>query len=157
MIGELKFQISDLAKNSDPPWDLLLLADPSREMIDRYLSESEVFVGELQGKLIGVLVLLPLSDGIVEIKNLAVDETFQGKGFGKQLLRFAIQYAKQKGLERLLIATGNSSMAQLTLYQSLGFELFEVDWGFFERNYPEPIVENGIVCKHLMKLQIVFD
>ncbi|MCR9084670.1 MAG: GNAT family N-acetyltransferase, partial [Cyclobacteriaceae bacterium] len=80
MIGELKFQISDLAKNSDPPWDLLLLADPSKEMIDRYLSESEVFVGELQGKLIGVLVLLPLSDGIVEIKNLAVDETFQGKG-----------------------------------------------------------------------------
>jgi len=146
-----------LAQGIKPPWDLLLLADPSREMVDQYLSKSEVFVGELQGKVIAVLVLFPIDKHNIEIKNLAVDMSYQGKGLGKQLIQFSIDYAKKRTMGKLIIATGNSSIGQLALYQSLGFELFEVNWGFFERNYHEPIIENGITCKHLMRLQIKID
>lgn len=38
-------------------YDLLLLADPSREMIDKYLSSSEIFLAKDQKLIIGILVL----------------------------------------------------------------------------------------------------
>lgn len=145
--------IALLERHDALPYDLLLLADPSREMIDAYISESRVYLARIGDERVGVYVLTPLDDKRAEVKNIAVQESWQGKGLGKQLLADAAIKARELGFEILVIGTGNSSVAQLYLYQRSGFEITAIRKDFFVQHYPEPIYENGIPCKHMIMLE----
>lgn len=145
-------KMSLLQKGEEPPYELLLLADPSMQMLDSYLSAALVYLFRLENKVIAVYVLYPLDNITAEIKNIAVAETFQNQGAGKLLLQHAIESARKKGYKKLLIGTGNSSMGQLYLYQKMGFEPTEIIPDFFVKNYKDPIYENGIQCKHKIQL-----
>lgn len=103
---------------------LLLLADPSIEMINQYISESSIYILE-QSKLTGVIVLKEVSESTMEIMNIAVSEAYQGKGYGKLMLKEAEKIANHSGYNNLIIATANSSLNQLALYQKCGFRLHE--------------------------------
>ncbi|SEW52674.1 GNAT family N-acetyltransferase [Chitinophaga arvensicola] len=144
--------IRKLDANEKMPYDLLLLADPSVVMINTYLPFSDVYILEQQQQVIAVYVLLKDNDAL-EIKNIAVNPAYQGKGLGKILLQDATQRARANGVKRLCIATGNSSIAQLYLYQRQGFEITAVQKNYFTLHYPESIYENGIPCKHLIRLE----
>jgi ribosomal protein S18 acetylase RimI-like enzyme len=144
--------IRTLRKDEHPPWSLLLLADPSIEMVSAYLKDSFCLVAELDSSVLGVIVLLPKSEVDVEIMNIAVDENMQGKGIGRELIKHGIEAAKYKGFRRVEIGTGNSSIGQLALYQKSGFRIIEIDHDYFIRNYPDPIYENGILCRDRINL-----
>ena len=88
--------------------------------------------------------------------NIAIKEEVQGRGWGKVLLNFAIEEAKKRKAKDLWIATGNSSIGQLALYQKMGFEMADIRWNHFIDNYPEAIWENGIQCKHMLILRMEF-
>lgn len=136
-----------------PPYELLLLADPSKKLIDEYLKHSFVFTAIYKQEVIGVLVLLPLTNETAEIKNVAVKPELQGRGIGSYMIEYVIhKTAALKKFKTICIGTANSSIGQLYLYQKLGFELSEVKKNFFTDNYPEPIYENGIQAKHLLLL-----
>ena len=132
--------------------ELLLLADPSRELVDAYLKSGSCFVAEMDGQIIGVYVLLKLTAETVEIVNVAVAEPYQGKGLGKQLVNHAIHYARSQGYVTIEIGTGNSGIGQLALYQKCGFRMTAIDHDFFTRNYSEAIYENGIQCRDMLRL-----
>lgn len=137
---------------SEYPWDLLLLADPSREAIDLYIHESVVLALQNKDRIAGVVALNDVGNGVIEIKNIAVDPSFQGQGLGKRLLQEAIDRCRGSGAREVVIGTGNSSLSQLALYQKVGFQIRGIDRDFFTRNYPEPIIENGIVCRDMIRL-----
>lgn len=145
-------KITKLNKKEKPPLELLLLADPSEKMIQGYLEEGVCLVAEINGQRIGVLVLLHTKPNTVEIMNIAVDEDYQGRGIGKQLIHNAIAIAKEEGYQVIEIGTGNSSISQLSLYQKCGFRMVEIDHDFFVRNYSEDIYENGIQCRDRIRL-----
>jgi ribosomal protein S18 acetylase RimI-like enzyme len=134
-------------------WNLLLLADPSKEMVDKYIQKSNIYEVLDQNLLVGVLVLMENSSEEVEIKNIAIDPTFQGQGFGKNLIHYGINESKKLGYSKISICTGNSSTYQLTLYKNCGFQISTVFHNFFIDNYDEEIWENGIQCKDLIKLE----
>lgn len=68
-----KITIRQLKKEETPPYDLLELADPSREVIDAYLPHSEVHLTVSGEKIIGIYVLVTLGQKeAIEIKNIAV-------------------------------------------------------------------------------------
>jgi aminoglycoside 6'-N-acetyltransferase I len=89
----------------------------------------------------------------IEVKNIAIRECEQGKGFGKALLRYSESVSRELGFEKLVIGTGNSSLGQLALYQKEGFDISRIQKNFFIKNYSEPIFENGIQCKHMVILE----
>jgi len=89
---------------------------------------------------------------IVELVNVAVAEDKQGQGYGKQLIQHAVQQARSMGYKSIEIGTGNSSIGQLALYQKCGFRIVGVDFDFFTRHYKEPIFENGIQCRDMIRL-----
>jgi len=135
-----------------PPMELLLLADPSKEIIEEYVNRGECFVAKSEQQTVGVYVLLPTRPETVELVNVAVTENQHGKGIGKQLVMSAINAAKTRGYKTIEIGTGNSSIGQLALYQKYGFRITGVDTDFFIRHYPEEIFENGIQCRDMIRL-----
>ncbi|WP_298832770.1 GNAT family N-acetyltransferase [uncultured Planococcus sp.] len=142
-----------LSADESLPMDLLLEADPSEILVRAYCDSGWCMIGKQDGVLIGVYVLLALSETVVEIKNLAVSESFRDRGYGRQLLEHALAQAAQRGFRFVEIGTGNSSLGQLALYQKCGFRMHAIDPDFFRRNYPEPIFENGIECRDMIRLR----
>jgi ribosomal protein S18 acetylase RimI-like enzyme len=132
--------------------ELLLSADPSEEMINEYLPRGKCYVAEIEQRIMGVYILLPTRPDTVELVNIAIDNSFQGQGFGKQLIHHAVQTAKRQGYKTIEVGTGNSSILQLALYQKCGFKIIGVDKDFFVRHYPEIIIENGLQCKDMIRL-----
>lgn len=149
-----KTTIEELQDPENAPFDLLELADPSRRQVELYLKQGRCFVLKLENEITGVLVLSEISPEKLEVKNIAISEVHQGKGYGKNLLMLAKDMALDSGYQKLMIATGNSSIGQLVLYQKMGFEMVEIVKDHFVKNYPEPIYENGIQCKHQVVLEM---
>ncbi|MEX2105098.1 MAG: GNAT family N-acetyltransferase [Bacilli bacterium] len=145
-------EIRKLIADEQPPMELLLLADPSRKLVEEYIERGQCFVAEVDDNIIGVYVLLRTRPETVEIVNIAVDENYQGKGIGKQLVIHAIQLAKLLGFKTIEIGTGNSGMGQLALYQKCGFRITGVDRDFFIRHYSEEVFENGIQVLDMIRL-----
>lgn len=145
-------EIRKLRHDEEYPMELLLLADPSRKLVEDYLTRGECFVIEVDGSIIGEYVLLPTRPDTIEIVNIAVDENFQGNGIGKKLVNDAIKRANEKRYKTIEIGTANSSIGQLLLYQKCGFRIVGVDRDFFIRHYNEKISENGIKVIDMVRL-----
>jgi N-acetylglutamate synthase-like GNAT family acetyltransferase len=134
------------------PYELLLLADPSRSNIDGYLEQATLVQARQDERIVGCYVLAVIDQNTMEIKNVAVEEARQGQGIGTRLLEDAVIRAKKKNFSRLIIGTGNSSIGQLYLYQKAGFRITGIKPDFFVENYSEPVIENGIVCRDMIVL-----
>ena len=152
--AESQYVIRALQPNEKLPMNLLLLADPSETSIEKYIHKSKVFVAIEDTLIVGVYVLMEMAPGKAEVMNVAVAESHQGKGIGKALVQHAIKSARLLGMESIEIGTGNSSIQQLALYQKCGFRLKEINHDYFIDNYDEPIFENDIQCRDMVRLQI---
>lgn len=155
--AERQCVIRTLQPNEKHPMDLLLLADPSETNIEKYIYKSKVFVAIEDTLVVGVYVLMEMAPGKVEIMNIAVAKSHQGKGIGKALVQHAIKSARLPSMESIEIGTGNSSIQQLALYQKCGFRLKEIIHDYFVDNYDEPIFENGIQCRDMVRLALKFN
>lgn len=132
--------------------ELLLIADPSRKLVEDYIKRGQCFVAKVDDGIIGVYVLLPTRPETVELVNVAVVENQQGKGIGKQLVNHAINQAKLLDFKTIEIGTGNSGVGQLALYQKCGFRINGIDRDFFVRHYSEKIFENGLQVVDMIRL-----
>ena len=120
--------------------DLLLLADEQESMIDRYLEQGELFVLYDHG-VKTVCVVVKEQDRVYEIKNLATDPAFQGKGYGTAMMTYIIQ-RYQKKADRLLVGTGDSPLT-IPFYEKCGFSYSHRVPNFFVDFYDHPIYEAG--------------
>lgn len=59
--------------------------------------------------------------GEVTLMNIAIAPAQQGAGYGRILLQFLIDYAKQKDLQEIWLEVRASNVAALALYNKLGF------------------------------------
>ncbi|UCZ53810.1 GNAT family N-acetyltransferase [Bacillus shivajii] len=146
-------KVRRLLKGEEAPYDLLLLADPSKKIVDRYLERGFCYVSEIEDEIIGVFVLLFTKGDTIEIVNVAISEKYQGMGLGKQLVFQAMEEAKNLKGKTVEIGTGNSSISQLALYQKCGFRIVDIEKDFFLKHYDEKIVENGIQCMDMIRLR----
>jgi ribosomal protein S18 acetylase RimI-like enzyme len=136
------------------PNDLLLLSDPSEEVIDEYIHLSTKFIARLNTKIVGALVLLKTRPKTMEIMNISVYEEYQNKGIGKQLIYRAIEFAKESKIKTLEIGTGNPGVVQMLLYQKCGFRIIGVELDYFRKNHKEKIFENGIECRDMIRMKM---
>jgi ribosomal protein S18 acetylase RimI-like enzyme len=149
-----KMEMRKLESNEGYPMDLLLLADPSIQIVKDYIIRGQCYVAELDKCIIAVYVLLPTRPETIELVNIAVSEKHQGNGIGKQLVNHAIDNARLLRYKTIEVGTGNSGMSQLALYQKCGFRIIGVDRDFFIKYYTEEIYENGIQCRDMVRLSL---
>ena len=129
---------------------LLLLADEQEDMIDRYLERGSMYVLEDDG-VKAECVVTDEGGGVLELKNIAVEPDFQGKGYGKALVDFLIRtYAGQYML--LQVGTGDSP-STIPFYESCGFCRHHLVKNFFTDHYNHPIYECGVPLVDMVYLQ----
>lgn len=61
------------------------------------------------------------------VSNLCVSKHARRKGIASNMLRFAIQSAKQKGIEHIFVHVHKENTRALDLYTKMGFEFMEMD------------------------------
>lgn len=140
---------------STRPYELLYLAEPSKEAVEDYLKRGITIVGELDHEVVAVYILIHTRPFSFELVNLAVAEDYQNQGIGKQMVEDAIIRATDLNGRLLEVGTGNSQVGQLIFYQKCGFRITGVDPDFFTKHYDEKIMENGIWCQDMIRLSLI--
>jgi len=74
------------------------------------------------GRLVGAVALRPLSDGVVEMKRLVVRPDARGRGYGRQLLRHAIEQSRARGCRRIRLDTTSRNVVALPMFRRAGFK-----------------------------------
>jgi len=118
---------------------LLLLADESENMIDKYLENGEMFILDDNG-VKAECVITKESIDIYEIKNIAVIPDCQRKGYGKYLVKFLLSYYTDYKV--MLVGTGECNSI-LNFYHNCGFTESHRIKNFFTDNYDHPMFEDG--------------
>lgn len=121
--------------------DLLLLADEQENMIDKYLPNGDLFA-LYDNDLKSVCVVVPIDSETCELKNIATYEKYQGKGYGKALIRFISDFYKDS-YKTMLVGTGETPTT-LSFYESCGFEKSHRIKNFFTDNYDHLMFEEGV-------------
>ena len=142
--------IREVNENKKQFISLLLLADEQENMIDRYLEKGTMYVLE-DGNVKAECVVTDEDNGILEIKNIAVDPKNQGNGYGKALIDFlAKKYAEEYSI--LQVGTGDSPLT-IPFYEKCGFIRSHKIPNFFIDNYNHPIYEGGVQLIDMVYLQ----
>lgn len=61
------------------------------------------------------------------IEDVVVDRRFRGRGYGRQLVERAIDFARTQGVELLMLTSNPARTAANALYQAIGFERKETN------------------------------
>ena len=132
--------IKEIKENKKQFLPLLLLADEQEDMIDRYLDRGTMYVLDDDGVKCECVVT-DEGNGILEIKNMATEPDYQGKGYGKALLDFVAATYKGK-YSVLQVGTGDSPLT-IPFYEKCGFVRSHRIKNFFTDHYDHPIYEAG--------------
>jgi ribosomal protein S18 acetylase RimI-like enzyme len=92
--------------------------------------DSEIFVAEENGNLVGFVQLYPLFSSTRMkrywlLNDLYVNQNYRGKGYSKELIENAKELAKSTNASGVLLETGKSNDIGNQLYPACGFELYD--------------------------------
>jgi ribosomal protein S18 acetylase RimI-like enzyme len=91
------------------------------------------FVAEIDGEVQGYVdVIAQPWQGLGWVTNLAVNRGFRRRRIGTALLGQARQWAREQGLQTVLLEATTKNYPALSLYQKLGFQFC----GFNDHYYP---------------------
>lgn len=133
-------EIKEVTDNKKQYLSLLLLADEQENMIDRYINRGVMFILN-DGGVKGECIVTNEGNGILEIKNIAVEPEYHRMGYGKVLIEYvAMRYQNQYSV--LQVGTGDSPLT-ISFYEKCGFTRSHIIKNFFTDNYNHPIYEGG--------------
>jgi GNAT superfamily N-acetyltransferase len=123
--------------------DRKYLENPRESIIDK---GGEIFFVVEQQEVKGTCAVIQHSSGIYEIGKMAVVKSSRGKGLGKLLLETAIDYAQQKGANKIIIVSNTRLETAISLYKKYGFETTRLG--------PDPNYERGNI-ELTLKLNLI--
>ena len=143
---EPRMQVKKI-ENKEDYIDLLLEADPSKDMIHKYLNDSDVYALKKEDELISIAVILHIDRKTLELKNIVTKENYRNKGYAKTLLKSLCGNYKQK-YDRMLVGTTENN---IPFYVKQGFDKYEKTIkNFFVDNYKEEIKDGELTCTDLI-------
>ena len=143
-------EIKIINKNKKQFIDLLLLADESEVMIDKYLERGEMFA-LYDDELKSICVVTRESTDTCELKNIATYEKWQGMGYGSKLIQYISEFYKDK-YKTMIVGTGDVP-ASRRFYKKNGFSTSHRIKNFFTDNYDHPMIEDGIQLVDMIYLK----
>jgi len=97
-------------------------ADPvsTRRWLDRTLPNGRQIVVELDGDIVGHVMLIPCAEDTVELANF-LHQSVRNRGIGTALNRYAIRVAREDGYRRVWLSVEPSNRAAIRSYEKAGF------------------------------------
>jgi ribosomal protein S18 acetylase RimI-like enzyme len=140
----------------DPLIPLLRLADESEAEVRGYYQQGDLYA--LWGadteprRPLGVVLVLPVAGGAMELKAVAVAETHHNRGLGKRLLAAVLSDLRARGVGRVVVGTSNAGIGQFAFYQKAGFRFWRIERDYFtpERGYDPDARENGLAHRDMV-------
>ncbi|MDE7240611.1 GNAT family N-acetyltransferase [Desulfovibrio sp.] len=93
-------------------------------MLDDYgahIADGAAFVLVDAGGVRGYIILLAADDGALLLDNVAIDPSAQKCGYGRKLLDFAEDVARERGLGRIILYTNEAMRENLAWYPKMGY------------------------------------
>jgi predicted N-acetyltransferase YhbS len=146
--AEIRIELYAGAREALRP--LFELAEDSAAQLDAYLGAGRVLVALAGDQVVGHLQLIGTDrPGQVELKNMAVPESLQGRGIGARLVRTAIDLVTAESATAVHVATAAADVDNLRFYQRQGFRMRSIERDAFTpaTGYPSEIVIDGIVLR----------
>lgn len=123
--------------------NLLLEADPSIDMINRYLKNADLFVLTYNESIACVAVVSKIDENTVELKNIVTKKEYRGKGYGKKMLKYLADNYKVR-YKKMIVGTSENN---IPFYVKQGFDKYEKTVkNFGEDNYDEKIHNENAIC-----------
>ncbi|CAM3367304.1 GNAT family N-acetyltransferase [Zobellia roscoffensis] len=101
------------------PMDIYLLENCKEHIIDK---GGYIFFAKKEDTITGCFALLPVNNTTFELGKMAVSSEFQGLKIGQKMLSFAIEFAKEKALETLILYSSTKLDNALHIYKKFGFK-----------------------------------
>ena len=121
--------------------DLLLLADESESMIDKYLEHGDLFA-LYDDDLKSICVVTHENPNTCELKSIATYEKWHGMGYGSRLIQHISAFYKDK-YKTMIVGTGDVPIS-IRFYEKNGFSISHRIHNFFTDNYDHPMFEDGV-------------
>lgn len=102
--------------NKEQYMDLLLETDPSKDKINNYLKNGELFVLTYKDDVACIAVVTKIDEDTVELKNISTKKEFRGNGYGKKMLKYLADNYKQKYKKMLVGTTENNIPFYVLIY-----------------------------------------
>ena len=129
--------------NKEQYIDLLLEADPEKEVVEKYLKDGELFVLTYKEEVACVAVVIKVDNNTCELKNIATAEKYRGQGYGKKIIKYLFDNYKQK-YEKMIVGTSENN---IPFYVKQGFDKYEKTIkNYFVDNYDEEIWDGDLQC-----------
>jgi lactoylglutathione lyase len=135
-------------------------AEDSAQELDGYIDQGQVMVARAQDRVIGHLQLIAHGDGDgSEIKNMAVQANWRGRGIGRLLIAAAIDLARSHGHSTLKVATAAADVGNLRFYQRMGFRMLAIERDAFlpTAGYPPGVMIDGVRLRDRVWLDLELD
>lgn len=100
------------------PHDEDVLDNPERYIIE---PGGNIFFVKENEEIIGTVALMKMEDDIFELTKMAVTPAAQGKKIGQQLMEHTINFAKNKGWQKLIIYSNRKLENAIYIYKKYGF------------------------------------
>ncbi|WP_334057903.1 GNAT family N-acetyltransferase [Polaribacter sp. P097] len=99
------------------PYDEKVLSKPKKYIIDE---GGYIFFAKYKNEIVGVVSLINQKT-YFELSKMAVDPKFQGLKIGKSLVKFCIDFAKNKKWDNIILYSHRSLETAIHLYRNMGF------------------------------------
>ncbi len=94
-------------------FNFLLQYDPQK---------SRIFIAEAAGQVVGCIAVMEHPGGLCQLRWFLLRPNFRGVGLGGQLLKKALQFARNAGYCNIFLETTDDQQAAIAIYEKLGFQ-----------------------------------
>ena len=103
-------------------YDKKVLKNCKKEIINK---GGQIFFAVNDSNIVGTMALIPRGKGVYELNKMAVRKDLRGNGIGNQLIKFIVDYSKDKGFNSVILYSNTVLKNSIHLYNKFGFK--EVD------------------------------
>lgn len=107
--------------------------------------KNDILIGAFdEDKMLGCCLLTSQDNGVVRLRQMAVQDNLQGKGIGASIMNFAENVAADKGFKKL---TMHARKTAVGFYEKLGYKVSGNE--FLEISIPHYIMEKKLGNKFI--------
>jgi len=136
-------QIKKIDTKKEEYMNLILDADPDEKVVSKYLQDSDMYIGLIENKVVCEAVVIKIDEETCELKNIATDKEYRGKGLASQMIKYIFDIYKSQYKKMIVGTTEN----MIPFYVLNGFtKYYKTVKNFFVDNYEEEIWDGDLHC-----------